>query len=261
VLIYEVDPELLPPGATVDMEQLTEAVDRRVNSGSSPLAKVRLGEDRRVEVALMREDEADLKRVERLLSHTATLEFRILANDWNDKQLVDRAKADPSKILVVDGGGELLARWVPVKSGQEASLADYKDIARRTKKVGQREVMEVLVVKDGEELNGTYLKRIETRVDTRGQARLAMTFNTRGGQLCRTLTGSHQPKKGTDRIFKLGIIINGELYSAPLIVSTIYDYAQIGGAFSKQEVDDLVSRLNTGSLPARVRLAEKKDPP
>lgn len=260
VLVYEVDASLLPAGTTIDREQLAAVIDRCLNSGSTALAKVRPLEDGRVEVALMRDEEADVQEVERLLSHTATLEFRILANDWDDKALLDRAKADAAKAQVVDGDGKPLARWIPVKAGEESSIADYGDVVCRKKKAGQREMMEVLVVLDDEVLNGTHLKRVETNIDRRGRARLNLIFNTKGGQLCRKLTGSHLPPKGTNRNYKLGIIVDGELYSAPLIVSTIYDHAQIAGSFTKQEADDLAGRLNTGGLPARVRLVEKRNP-
>ena len=87
---------------------------------------------------------------------------------------------------------------------------------------------------------------------------MIFTFNTKGGSLFRELTGSHLPDKAADINYKLGVILNGELLSAPVIVSTIYNYAKIAGSFSKQEVNELVSTLNGGGLPARIRLVEKK---
>ena len=103
--------------------------------------------------------------------------------------------------------------------------------------------------------------RAEAGTDHRGQPTLIFTFNTKGGRLFRELTGSHLPDKAADLNYKLGIILNGELLSAPLIVSTIYNYAKITGSFSKQEVNDLVNMLNCGGLPARIRLVEKKAAP
>ena len=54
----------------------------------------------------------------------------------------------------------------------------------------------------------------------------------------------------------MGIILDGELYSAPSINSTIFDRGEITGRFTRAEVDDLVKVLNAGSLPA----ALTKDP-
>ena len=65
------------------------------------------------------------------------------------------------------------------------------------------------------------------------------------------MTGTHLPDKGlTEFTYKLGIVLDGELYSAPSIQSTIYDRGQITGNFTKAEVEKLVDVLNAGALPA-----------
>ena len=55
------------------------------------------------------------------------------------------------------------------------------------------------------------------------------TFNSTGGQLFGELTGNHLPDKLTDFTYKLGIVLDGELYSAPSIQSTIFDHGEITG--------------------------------
>ena len=77
------------------------------------------------------------------------------------------------------------------------------------------------------------------------------TFNSDGGQLFGELTGDHLPDKLTDFTYKLGIILDGELYSAP--VDPKHDLptaARSPASFTEQEVQDLVNVLNAGSLPA-----------
>lgn len=70
----------------------------------------------------------------------------------------------------------------------------------------------------------------------------------RGGRLFGRLTGNNLPDpSGFQR--RLGIILDGYLYSAPNIRSTIFDQGVIEGHFSKEEVDALVSVLQAGSLP------------
>ena len=172
VLIYEVDPETLAGDVKAEMPQLLGAIDRRLNAGSQTLARVQTLDDRRIEVAVIRPEEGDTRRVEKLLTRSATLEFRILANDRHDKALVDRALADPSQTRLLDPHGKLLAWWVPVRAGQEDCLRGYSDIACRTKKPEKRQITEVLVVKDAFDLTGAYLVQAEAGSDYRGQPTL-----------------------------------------------------------------------------------------
>ena len=190
-----------------------------------------------------------MQRIKRIISTTGNLEFRILANQRNDKELIERALADPSKQRILDSQGNLLAWWVPVKEGEERSFASYGEIARRTRKVGERDITEVLVEKDIYNVTGGYLTRAEGSTDRTGQPCVNFTFNDAGGQLFGELTGSHLPDKLTDFTYKLGIILDGQLYSAPSIKSTITDRGEITGSFTPQEVQELVNVLNAGSLP------------
>jgi SecD/SecF fusion protein len=260
-LVYQVDPDALPRGITVDMDLLGETVDQRINSGKKKLAEVRQGDDQQIEVAMLRPDEAEREKVEKLLKHTAILEFRILASKSKDTSLVHRATADPAIEEILDDQGQMLARWVRVKAAEAPTLQEYDDIALRTKKTGDRETTEALVVADKYNLSGAYLIGAQGNIDYRNRPELELRFNAKGGRLFSRLTGSHLPDKGSNQTYKLGIIVDNELYSAPLIVSIIYDRAQIVGSFSKQEIDDLVDMLDGGSLPARIRLVEKNKTP
>jgi SecD/SecF fusion protein len=221
VLIYEVDPDSVPKGQTVDMEVLTRMVDRRVNRRKT-LARTQQLNDQRIEVALLRRSRSDQKRVERLLTQVGTLEFRILANNRHNKDLIDRALSNSAKAQIFDGGGNLLAWWVPVKAGEEKSLATYPEIARRTTKRDKRESMEVLVLKDVYDVTGAYLTRVEAGIDPKGQPCVYVTFNHTGGQLFGMFTGDHLPDTLTGFTYNLGIILNGELYSAPCLRGVLF---------------------------------------
>lgn len=260
VLVYRVDPRTLPKGATIDLRRLARAMERRVNSGEKELAEVRRSEDGRIEVALLHRDDAERRQAEDLLARTATLEFRILASSRCDQAVIERAEADPSASLVLDDQGRLLARWTPVKPSEIKGLQDYDDLVQRTVKEGDKEVIEVLVLKDPYDLTGVYLTGAKAGMDRRGRPELELTFNTKGGRLFRELTGNHLPNKKAGLTRKLGIIVNNQLYSAPLIVSKIFDRAQIAGSFTKEEVADLVDRLDGGGLPARIELVDKHLP-
>ena len=92
---------------------------------------------------------------------------------------------------------------------------------------------------------------------SKGKPCIIFGFDNAGGQLFGQLTGSHLPDKLTGFSYRLAIILDDEVYSAPSIQSTIYDSGQITGSFTSDEVDEIVSMLNAGSLPARIRPVKK----
>jgi SecD/SecF fusion protein len=48
----------------------------------------------------------------------------------------------------------------------------------------------------------------------------------------------------------MGIILDNQLISAPIIMSTISSRGQIAGSFTDDEVRHIVAVLNAGELPA-----------
>ena len=90
VLVYEVDPQAVKDSASINMEQVAQAVDKRLNPGYAKLAVVRVQGDRRLEIALYDNDPEAVGRVRDLMARTGTLEFRILANKRNHASLVKR---------------------------------------------------------------------------------------------------------------------------------------------------------------------------
>ncbi len=258
VLIYEVDPASSPTDlSTAETDKLLKAIDRRLNAGLEKLAQVRKLDDGRIEVALMRDNDKDRQRVERLLAKPGTLEFRILANERDNKELIEQARKEPSKAGVLDASGKRLAWWVPVKEGEEKSFAGSPDIVRRTKNTDHREVMEILVVADPYNVTGAYLTKAAVVADQRGKPCIEFTFNENGGQLFAELTGDHLPDAKTGFHYRLGIILDGELWSAPLIHSVIHNKGQISGSFTDEQASEIADGLNAGSLPARLRLVQK----
>lgn len=253
VLVYQVDPKSVPVGATVDMDRLLRGIDLRLNGGSERLAAVRKLDDRRIEVTLVRRSDQDRQRVERQLARPGTLEFRVLANRHVDKALIDRAEKEPAKEAVLDPSGKRLAWWVPVKPGTERSLV-YPDIAKRTRQVGDRKIMEVLAAANPYNITGAYLTQARLVFTNWGKPTIGFTLNEAGGKLLAKLTGEHLPNNLTDMTYKLGVIIDGELFSAPSIQSTISNRGEITGDFTEVEASDLAALLSAGSLPVRLRL-------
>ena len=66
----------------------------------------------------------------------------------------------------------------------------------------------------------------------------------------RALTTTYSPDAQTGFHRRLGIVMDGQLLSAPRILTTISDRGQITGQFTQEEVDFLVGVLRAGKLPA-----------
>lgn len=261
VLIYQFDPNYKTADTTmVDMDKLLRAVDIRLNGGAEKLAAVRKLNDRQIEVALMRRDEEDRPRIERQLTRPGTLEFRILANYQNDKTLIERAKKEQATTEILDSSGKRVAWWVPVRAGSNRDFS-HAGIAMRTKNAGNRKVKEILVVTDTCNVTGAYLTGAKIQFNSSGDPTVSFTFNDAGGKLFGKLTGDHLPDPSNDSHSRLGIIIDGELFSAPIIQTRIGNEGQICGSFNEIEASDLAAVLNAGSLPVRLRRVENPTRP
>jgi SecD/SecF fusion protein len=259
ILIYEVDPVSLTKGEKIDMDKLVAAVKRRVNPGGSKEILVRPYAADQIEIIIPKIGEEELERLKRLIVNPGILEFRILANKRDNKDLIERALADPSKMKLLDSSGHIEAWWAPVKEEEVDSLSHYPDIAlRERKKADGKKVAEVLLVSDDYNVTGSFLSRADADADQQGRPCLRFNFNSKGGQLFGQLTSTHLPdEKNRDLTYKLGIVLDGTVYSAPSIQSTIYNSGQITGTFTKKQVEDLALVLNAGSLPAKIRPVKK----
>jgi hypothetical protein len=258
VLIFEVDPESSQGGFPAsDMDKMLNVINRRVNPDSKKIARVRLVEQSKIEIALLDQNEAEASRVQRLLERPGTLEFRILANTHDHKSLIERALKEPDTNVIKDSEGNREAWWVPIWEDQEKKVIS-KDIAVRERTVGKKKVTEALVLQDNYNVTKEYLDHAGPAQDTSGGLAVYFVFNSQGGKLLGMLSGDNQPDKVTGFQRKLGIILDGKLYSAPGLKGQIFDRGIIEGSFTKQEVADLTDVLNSGSLPVWFRLVRKQ---
>ncbi|MBU1001372.1 MAG: protein translocase subunit SecD [Proteobacteria bacterium] len=101
-------------------------------------------------------------------------------------------------------------------------------------------------------LSGEYIANAGTNFNQFGQAYVTMTFNAAGGRKFARITGENEGRR-------LAIVLDGEVYSAPVIRAKIVGgSAQIEGNFSTEEAHDLAVTLRSGSLPAPVNILEER---
>ena len=257
IMVYQVDQAKKkpddPPFDKDQMDKLIGAVSLRVNPGGVREITIRPYGNEQIEIIIPKVEKPESIRIRKIISETGALEFRILADRQSDDALIERALREPAKELVdLNDRAKLLGWWVPVEKSKESDFSGegYTNIARRTIKDGDKETLEILVLKDEQDVSGDFLNRAERGTDRQGRPCVNFSFNAAGAERFGTLTGENLPQQQGRYTRKLGILLDGMLYSAPSIQSTIYDRGEITGSFSDEEVKRLVDLLNAGALPA-----------
>ena len=205
------------------------------------------------------DDAEDLKRYMR---GAGVLEFRIAIepNQQQQQGMIDQQRAD-----LAERGPEApsspVARWFRINDlkqwyqnpGELALLRANPEafFARRDLVAAEYEGEYYLLLsdRDGEKLtrqSGPWqLKSASRTTDNLGRPAVAFGLDAPGGQKMRSLTGNNIDKP-------MAIVLDGEVYSAPNIQSSIGTSGQITGTFSEQEISYLIRVLASGSLDARL---------
>lgn len=250
ILIYEVEQKDFK-----DMDKLVAAVSKRVNPGGIKEVTVRPYGEREIEIIIPQADDAEMERTQDIISRQGQLEFRIVADDRYDKQIMERAR-DP---MFKDAGArvydsdpnDIEAKWTPVAQEEGSRLAADRHYATRVDKRGQ---LEVLLLVDTWNVTGDYLTTATPDRDQVGKPCVSFGFNDQGARLFGKMTGANLPDPAhADLQRLLAIVLDGKLESAPSIRSRINDRGQITGNFTERQVEDLSAVLTAGSLPTKLR--------
>jgi len=89
------------------------------------------------------------------------------------------------------------------------------------------------------------LERSNPTTDRMGRRAIGFTLDEKGGRLIAKVSG-----KNIDRPFC--ILLDGIAISAPTISTKLRRSSEITGSFTQTQVEDMVNKLNAGSLPARL---------
>jgi SecD/SecF fusion protein len=107
----------------------------------------------------------------------------------------------------------------------------------------------------GKAITGAYLAQAQSGADERGQPAVHFRFDTEGGNLFGELTTLNRPASTGDLGFKrqLAILLDGQIQSAPVINAVIHSQGIISGGFTQKKVQELVTILRAGALPATLK--------
>lgn len=113
------------------------------------------------------------------------------------------------------------------------------------------------------QLAGDALKDAKVEYGQFNEPRITLEFNAKGARDFARVTRDYAPNGeknlGNDEGRQLAIVLDGTLYSAPVIRTAILDgRAEITGMFSVSEATRLVNVLRAGSLPVPVKIVEER---
>lgn len=264
-MVFQVEEDPEKELSSEIMDKMVAAVGRRINpTGTSEITVRQVGRDR-IEVIIPGKDPQAVADIKRRIVQLGSLEFYITVNPQvDDASLIAEArKLSPGTKELVrelsDGSRQVKMKWVPAyeKEGTPQLLQRTDVVTRETKRTrvvdGKPEsysTTEYLVLVDppDQQVTGKFLKNASPGINPESGGQVVnFNFDGRGAFLFGRLTSRFKPQTGKPRR-GLGIVLDGQIYSAPDINDVITDRGQISGSFTSDEVRELAAVLNAGAL-------------
>jgi SecD/SecF fusion protein len=204
--------ELAGSTSRATLDQAVEVIRKRVDSVGVAEPVIQPVGENRIIVQIPGVSESDKASYRRQLERVAKLEFT-LVHERSD-ELVEQAKgANPQ---------------VPI---------EYQVLKLRDRKPNGTVTESPLIVKRRTEISGKSVANAFRSVDQLGRAVVIIEFNPEGRQKFGQLTEQNIGRR-------LAVILDGQVYSAPVIRSAIYGSCEIsGGNMSATEAEELASVL------------------
>lgn len=102
------------------------------------------------------------------------------------------------------------------------------------------------------DLNGKHFERADVKINQFGKPEVQIRFNDEGGKLFEEITRRNVGKP-------VAIFLDGEMISSPRVQTAISDgVAMITGNFTLAEAKELAMQLNTGAIPAPIKLVAQQ---
>ena len=184
-----------------------------------------VGEDR-ILVQIPGLEQEDRKQLRNTIERTAFLEFRLVHAQNED--VLSREVSDPA--------------FRPPVGYEKLTIEDTQD---------GKPVKYSYYVKKRAEMTGTHLKRAFPQFDELSRPHVALEFDSKGADAFGRITSANVGRL-------LAIVLDGELYSAPVIEGAIMGgRAQITGSFTLPEAQELANVLEN-PLEAPVQIVEER---
>ena len=265
-LVYEIDTIGLSEEEKKDLSRKMVAVlRRRIDPrGKLPIIWRPLG-DTRFEIQISHAAGPSAPQdIQRTLKGAGILEFRVLPTQGHPE--VDMDAADRCVKSLQEKGPKYATDneyvWCEIEDIHEWMISDLLEGRPRlnvfdaeqrpaiTSQFGEKYYVlasnkpdEAMLYRPGKA--GWRLKKVKPTTDNMGRRSIGFTLDEQGGKLFAEITGKNIGRP-------LCILLDGIAMSAPNVQSRIHRQGIITGSFTQTQVEDIVNKLNAGSLPARL---------
>jgi len=194
----------------------------------------------------------DPSDIQRMLKGAGILEFRILPTEGHPG--VDSAMMKRYVETLTTKGPKYASDdnyiWFEIENREHFGARDDADRSAIVAPFGNKWYVLTSNKKDETVLHTDQskdwkLNRAAPGQDNQGRLSITFELDERGGRLFSIVTGKNMGRP-------LCILLDDLAISAPTVQARIYTRGQITGRFSQTEVQDMVDKLNAGSLPARL---------
>jgi preprotein translocase subunit SecD len=220
---------------TAAVSQAIETIRNRIDQFGVTEPLIQLQGERQILIQLP--GEKDPQRALNVIGKTALLEFKLLDEDHPVLQELPE---------FVPAGQEAawLAEWrAKIPPGDEIL---FERVEEEKGPVNKRPYL----VKERAVMTGDSLRDALVTIGDFNEAQVSVTFDGAGSDQFERLTAENVKKR-------LAIVLDDSVYSAPVIQERIAGgRAQISGAFSMDEANDLAIVLRAGALPAPVNVIQ-----
>ncbi len=243
------------------VEQTIEAIRNRIDEFGVNEPSIQAQGDDRIVVQLP--GVKDAERAKSIIGRTAKLEFKLVREDadFSKEKLMQMVnKASESGIVYEDGKTsyaaylEKINDFAAKKIPQDCIILFERKIEPKTgKKILVPYLLDKVSRVTGEHLKDAYVGYNQDF----GEPYVSFQMNIMGSKYMEELTGKNIGKQ-------LAIILDNNVYSAPVIQAKIGDAGQItlGGGRSltdiQQEAEDIALVLRAGALPAQLDFEEER---
>lgn len=203
---------------------------------------------------------ASATRASTAIAETGVLEFRIAPTlpGTGDLSLSDadhKSCLDQLRTKGPEGKDEDVYRWFPIRgdTNRYHNLVTGSYQGKDYMLLFNRPDPDRTLLRTGKGAHAWSITHSRPVQDNNGRPAVGFEFDNRGATLFGILTGRNVGHY-------MAILVGDQVYSAPVIQSTIHDSGIITGDYTQQQVNDLVKRLNSASSTRAVENSSKPNP-